>query len=147
MRWALDDIVRWPSINPNHSVAKSIPTPNAFDGEINVQAYRLYFPKCDQWPSVATNGLEACDAMNWSVKLDSIEFEIQIPLVFLGGWMCEAFASFAGDSHGFVTDIPYILPGGNVSIDLPVSFEANRIAIASSTACCLFNATYERDET
>lgn len=46
-----------------------------------------------------------------------------------------------GIAHGFVTDIPNILPGGNESIDFPVSFDTKRNAIASSTACCLFNAT------
>lgn len=48
---------------------------------------------------------------------------------------------FDGIEHGFVTDIPNILPGGNASIGLPVSFDTKRNAIASSTACCLFNAT------
>lgn len=46
-----------------------------------------------------------------------------------------------GDTHGSVTFIPNILPGGNTSNDAPDSFDARRKAIASSTACCLFNAT------
>ena len=36
---------------------------------------------------------------------------------------------------GSVTDMPKILPGGNVSKVFPVSLDANLNAIASSTAC------------
>lgn len=44
---------------------------------------------------------------------------------------------------GSVTVIPKIFPGGRASIVLPVSVDASRSAIASSTACCRFNATCE----
>lgn len=47
----------------------------------------------------------------------------------------------AGTLHGSVIDMPNILPGGNASIVFPVSFETNRIAMASSTACCRLSAT------
>lgn len=54
-------------------------------------------------------------------------------------------SSIDGDSTdsvlGSVTFIPNILPGGRVSRDLPVSFDAKRSAIASSTACCRLSAT------
>lgn len=46
-----------------------------------------------------------------------------------------------GVLHGSVIFIPNILPGGNASIVFPVSVDTNRIAIASSTACCRFSAT------
>lgn len=42
---------------------------------------------------------------------------------------------------GSVTVMPNIFPGGNESIALPLSVEASRRAIASSTACWRFNAT------
>lgn len=44
---------------------------------------------------------------------------------------------------GSVTVMPKILPGGKESIALPVSVDASRNAIASSTACCRFSATCE----
>lgn len=50
-----------------------------------------------------------------------------------------------GAVHGSVMDMPNILPGGNASMAFPVSFETNRIAIASSTACCRFSATCKLD--
>lgn len=96
---------------------------------------------------MTTHCLKACGAVSLSVKLRLIELEFRKPAAFFGDGMCEASAWIVGFcSHGFVTDMPYILPGGNVSIALPVSFDANRIAIASSTACWRFSATYERDE-
>lgn len=49
----------------------------------------------------------------------------------------------ASTVFGSVTVIPKIFPGGRASIALPVSVEARRSAIASSTACCRFNATCE----
>lgn len=55
------------------------------------------------------------------------------------GTNASALLSF--DRDGSVADIPNILPGGNASIDFPVSFDTNRNAIASSTACWRFNAT------
>lgn len=42
---------------------------------------------------------------------------------------------------GSVIVMPKIFPGGNESSDFPVSFDASRSAIASSTACCRFKAT------
>jgi hypothetical protein len=44
---------------------------------------------------------------------------------------------------GSVTVMPKILPGGRVSIVLPLSVDASLKAIASSTACCRFSATCE----
>lgn len=54
----LGDIVRWPLANPNHSDAKSIPAPNAFDVEINERAYRLRSPKYVQRLLVWVNCLK-----------------------------------------------------------------------------------------
>lgn len=52
----------------------------------------------------------------------------------------ELDASFFGS----VTVMPKIFPGGKASIDFPVSVDANRRAMASSTACCLLSATCEK---
>lgn len=49
----------------------------------------------------------------------------------------------ASTIFGSVTVIPKIFPGGRASIALPLSVEASRSAIASSTACCRFSATCE----
>lgn len=46
-----------------------------------------------------------------------------------------------GDTHGSVTFMPNILPGGSASIAAPVSLYAKRRAMASSTACWRLRAT------
>lgn len=46
-----------------------------------------------------------------------------------------------GEEQGSVTVMPYIFPGGSASSWVPISVEAKRSAIASSTACCLLSAT------
>lgn len=70
-------------------------------------------------------------------QIDFIErMDILLGLDFSGSG-CVLF----GETHGSVTFIPKIFPGGNTSSDAPLSFEASRNAIASSTACCLFRAT------
>lgn len=58
---------------------------------------------------------------------------------------CVDCTSIVGDGDdsvfGSVTFIPKIFPGGRDSSDFPVSFDAKRSAIASSTACWRFSAT------
>lgn len=46
---------------------------------------------------------------------------------------------------GSVTVMPNIFPGGSDSIGLPVSVEASLKAMASSTACWRFSATWKAD--
>lgn len=71
-------------------------------------------------------------------KLSAIDLIGEIPIHNddCGVEICES-------AFGSVTVMPNILPGGSDSMDLPVSFDANRRAMASSTACCLFSATWE----
>lgn len=55
---------------------------------------------------------------------------------------CTSIVGDGDDSvFGSVTFMPKIFPGGSDSSDFPVSFDAKRNAIASSTACCRFSAT------
>lgn len=54
---------------------------------------------------------------------------------------CFVSEALAVNSLGSVTVMPKIFPGGNDSSDLPDSVDARRSAMASSTACCRFNAT------
>lgn len=73
-------------------------------------------------------------------KLSAIDLIGEIPICNDAcGVICES-------GFGSVTVIPKILPGGSDSIDLPVSFDASRRAMASSTACCLLSATWERQK-
>lgn len=66
-------------------------------------------------------------------------------------FLCESSEYFDSASSepecsifGSVTVMPNIFPGGSESNDFPVSFEASRSAMASSTACWRFSATYNK---
>lgn len=68
------------------------------------------------------------------------------------GFLCDSSENFDSASSepecsvfGSVTVIPNIFPGGSDSKDFPVSLEASRSAIASSTACWRFSATCNKN--
>jgi hypothetical protein len=62
------------------------------------------------------------------------------------GDLASASDELVDSVFGSVTVMPNIFPGGNESIDFPVSVDARRSAMASSTACCRFSATCQLED-
>lgn len=94
---------------------------------------------------LANISIADCETIEFVGETADLEVSWSLELEFDdGGATDEAVGDdcVGGEEHGCVTVIPNIFPCGSASIWVPVSFDANLNAIASSTACWRFRATY-----
>lgn len=154
MHSAPADTVQSLSASPDRIAAESAPIRSACDAETTATAYQWHSPRQRTPGPVQAEPLCSMDESSQLVNemtertcfmiiknacdpLGAIESFLR---VLVGDWWTAELLA-VDVTHGSVTDMPNILPGGRVSYVLPVSFDAKRIAIASSTACWRFSAT------